>query len=131
MIKITTEPEWVDVQVIEMGPFRFKCSFKEIYSILVLIVMIWYANGIGVLTSQMQVSQTAYLYGGLKEGVDGLSATGMSRYCEPVILTKGSWETFGQAYVSYDCHREHTKNPMDMFNTTNDNLYNLNISGVK
>jgi hypothetical protein len=130
MIKITTEPEWVNVQVIELGPLRFKCSFKEIYSILALLALCWYANGIGVLTEQMQVSQTAYLYGGLKEGGD-LAGMGFSRYCEPVILYKGSWETFGQPYVGWDCHRAKTKSPLDMFNNTDDNLNYLNISGVK
>ena len=131
--KITTETEWIDVQVIEFGPLSFKCSFKEIYSIAALLALCWYANGVGALTEQMQVSQTAYLYHGLKEGVG--VGTGYSIYCEPIMLNHGSWETFNKPYIGWDCGRQKTKNPLDVINQTDygDDYFtikNLNISGV-
>ena len=128
--KLTTRQEWMDYQELEWGNFHFSLSFKNIYSIAALLALCWYANGVGALTAQMQTAQTAYLYHGLKEGTG--AGTGYSLYCEPIILTHGSWETFGQAYVGWDCGRQKTKADIMIDNINSHINYSgiINVSGL-
>jgi hypothetical protein len=104
-LKITTDGEWTEIQTISWGPFSFTGSFKNYMQIGCLLVGMGLAYGIGQMTEQFQVGQTAYLYHGLKEA-GSLGAT--VHYCEPV-LHNGTWLTMGSPYVGYDCRSEQQK----------------------